>query len=102
MKPKKFDILRMTSIRSSLIKHEFKRNILKSIISNYRANEHARVKAHTKTLRLSRRQRISRQHNVCRISGKNRGISKPFALTRHVVKSFAKMGKLTNLQVKSW
>lgn len=102
MEPRKKRILKIKTLKTNYIKHEFKKHILQSVMRNFSANEGSRVHAHIKLTRIAKKNWISRQRNVCRMSGKNKGIYKPFGLSRHFIKSMGKMSKLTNLRIKSW
>jgi ribosomal protein S14 len=89
MEPRIKKILKLKSLKSNYIKHEFKRYILKSIMRNFSSNDASRVHAHIKLIRIEKKNWISRHRNVCRLSGKNKGVYGPFGLSRHFIKSCA-------------
>lgn len=88
--------------RKKMLKHIFKKKLLKSIYRNMGCTDYVRMLVYFKLRKLMKNRWLSKQHNTCLLSGKHKGVHNPFNLSRHWIKHLAKQNRLTNLKIKSW
>lgn len=84
------------------LKYEYKKIILKSIIQTRSVSPLTRIYAQIKLLNYKKKSFISRQINVCLMTGRNRGTYKLFHLCRHAMLKLGTIGALHNTKIKSW
>jgi ribosomal protein S14 len=102
MKSKLIVIYKDKVKRKKFLKTELKLSILKSIFQNFQSNEIVRLSAFKKLSFLKRKSFISKQNNMCLLSGRMGGVYKWSELSRHTMKNFAKYNMLHNTKIKSW
>jgi len=84
------------------IKAELKRGILKSLILNNNTKNINRLYANLSLRSLPKRTSIVKQHKVCLITGRQRGIYSKFNLSRHALKKLGLENRLQNIKTQSW
>jgi ribosomal protein S14 len=87
--------------RKSFLKNEIKKIILKSVFRNFQINEILRAHALKKLTFLEKKSFISKQNNVCLITGRFGGVFKKYDLSRHSIKKIAKLNFLQNTKIAS-
>jgi ribosomal protein S14 len=102
MRSRELVILKDKIKRKYFLKTELKKIILKSIIQNFGANDIVRLSAFKKITSFKRKTYISRQNNVCLLTGRMGGVYKLYNLSRHSMKRMAKINMLQNTKIKSW
>ncbi len=88
--------------RKTFLKNELKKLILKSIIKNQQTSEIKRLDAFKHFTFFNKKNSISRQNNLCLMSGRNGGVFKNWQVSRHNIKQFAKFNLLQNVKMNSW
>lgn len=76
MTKKKTLIYKEICKRKKYLKNELKQLILKSVCRNFKINEILRVLSFFKIQFLKKKKPISKQNNICQISGKYGGVYK--------------------------
>lgn len=102
MKSKSLVIYKDKVKRKKFLKIEMKKFILKSILHNFQINEISRLSAFKKITFLPKKSFISKQNNMCLISGRMGGVYKFIGVSRHNMKNLAKFNMLHNTKIKSW
>jgi len=102
MKTEKIVISKDFIKRKSFLKTEFKRKIFKSILQNFQINKIIRVEMVRKLAFLKKESWLSRQNNICLLTGRFGGVFKKYTLSRQSIKRVAKFNMLHNTQIKSW
>jgi len=102
MKQYKKNIIKEFTKRRWILKLEFKVKILKSIIQNLTLTNIKRISAQHRLQNLKKIKRKNQVNKVCMFTGKRRGISTVFFLSRHMVKKFGNWNDLNQIKVKSW
>lgn len=87
--------------RKKYLKNEIKKLILKSIFQNFQLNDITRSSALKKITFLHKKNYISRQNNMCLLTGRFGGVFKKFDLSRHSIKRIAKFNMLQNVKINS-
>jgi ribosomal protein S14 len=85
--------------RKKYIKKQIKKIILKSIIQNKNLKPIIRSLAFYKLSQLSLKSSISKQNNMCLLTGRMGGISKLTNLSRHSMKRLSINGALQNIKI---
>jgi ribosomal protein S14 len=88
--------------RKFFLKNEIKKLILKSIFKNHQTNELNRIDALKHMTFFSNKSRISKQNNMCLLSGRNGGVFKNWQISRHNIKQLGKFNMLHNTKINSW
>jgi len=88
--------------RKCFLKKEFKKIIWRSVFQNFDVNKIIRIEMLKKLIFLKRKAGISRQNNVCILTGRIGGVFKNYNLSRHSIKRMAKFTLLTNTKINSW
>jgi ribosomal protein S14 len=88
--------------RKKFLKTELKSIILKSIFQNFQSNEIIRLSAFKKITFLKKKSFISKQNNVCLLSGRFGGVYKWTDVSRHNMKMLSKYNMLHNTKIRSW
>jgi ribosomal protein S14 len=88
--------------RKKFLKTELKSLILKSIFQNFQSNDIVRLNAFKKITFLKKKSFLSKQNNVCLLTGRMGGVYKLSDVSRHSIKNFAKYNMLHNTKIKSW
>jgi ribosomal protein S14 len=88
--------------RKKFLKTEFKKKIFKSVSQNFQINNLIRMEMIKKIIFLKKSESISKQNNICVITGRFGGIFKKYTLSRHMIKNMAKYNMLHNTTIKSW
>jgi ribosomal protein S14 len=101
MRTKELLILKDKVKRKHFLKNEMKKLILKSIIRNFSAKDAIRLSAFKKLTFLKRKSCISKQNNICLLTGRIGGVYKLYNLSRHSIKRLAKINMLQNTKIKS-
>jgi ribosomal protein S14 len=81
------------------IKSEIKKIILKSIIHNKNLKPIIRSSARYKLSRLQLKASISKQNNICLLTGRFGGVFKLTNLSRHSMKKLSINGNLQNIKI---
>lgn len=102
MKHYKLSISKDKIKRKSFLKNELKKLILKSIFKNHHINELNRIDALKHLTFFSKKSCISKQNNMCLISGRFGGVLKKWQISRHNIKQFGKFNLLQNTKINSW
>jgi hypothetical protein len=76
MRTNKLNVLKDKVKRKSFLKNELKKIILKSIFQNFKLKELDRLNAFKKLTFFKKKSSISRQNNVCLLSGRIGGVFK--------------------------
>jgi len=88
--------------RVQYIKTEIKHKILKSVQVNKNIKKSKRFFS-TMLLRGAKKIfKLARQHKVCLLRGRNRGVYKQFYLSRHAVKALNLEARMQNIKTISW
>jgi len=101
MKHYKKEILKEFVKRKWLLKNELKLNILKSIFQSLSIPNMKRIRVQLTLQRIERIRKSKRINKVCLVTGKKRGISTFFFLSRHMIKKFSNWNDLPNIKIKS-
>jgi len=101
MRSKLISIYKDKVKRKKYLKTELKSLILKSIFQNFQSNEVVRLSAFQKLSFLNKKSFISRQNNMCLISGRMGGVYRWNDISRHNMKTLAKYNMLHNTKIKS-
>jgi ribosomal protein S14 len=101
MKQYKKKIVREFVKRRGLLKRELKIKILKSILQNLTLPNISRIHAQKNIQNLKKIKRNSQINKVCMLTGKKRGISTAFFLSRHMVKKLGNWNELSGVKIKS-
>ena len=88
--------------RLKYIKTELRKVILKSIVLNKNIKNTLRLHASIKCRSLPKRASIAKQHKVCTLNGRQRGVYPKFMLSRHMLKNLGLHNKLQNIRTQSW
>ena len=102
MKSKYIVIYKDVLKRKKFLKTELKSIILKSVLQNFQSKEIIRLSAYKKLTFLPKKSYISKQNNMCLLSGRFGGVYKFIGLSRHNIKNFSKFNMLQNIKIKSW
>jgi len=89
-------------IRKNFLKSEFKKIIFRSIFQNFSASSLTRVDVIKKLIFLKKKSSISRQNNVCLLTGRVGGVFQKWNLSRHSIKRVAKLTMLNNTKAASF
>lgn len=88
--------------RKNFLKTELKKLILKSIFQNFKVAELNRIDALKKLIFFKKKSSISRQNNMCLVSGRMGGVLNKWHISRHNVKTLGKFNMLQNVKINSW
>lgn len=88
--------------RKNFLKKEFKRVIYKSVLRNLQTNDLVRIEVLKKMNFFKKKCSISRQNNVCLVTGRIGGVFKKWNLSRHSIKNVAKLTMLHNTKASSF
>lgn len=88
--------------RKNFLKNELKKLILKSILKNHQTKEMDRLDAFKHFCFFSKKSSLSKQNNLCLLSGRNGGVFKNWQISRHNIKQFGKFNLLQNVKINSW
>jgi ribosomal protein S14 len=102
MRSRELVIIKDKIKRKYFLKTEIKKIILKSIMRNFGANNIVRLSAFKKITFFKRKTYISRQNNICLMTGRIGGVYKLYNISRHSIKRLAKINMLHNTKIKSW
>lgn len=87
--------------RKKFLKNEFKKNILKSITRNFKIKNIIRIEAMRKITYFNKSSSITRQNNICVLTGRFGGVFKKYTLCRQFIKNTAKYNMLHNSKINS-
>ena len=85
--------------RKKYIKNEIKSIIYKSIFQNFQIKPIIRIEALRKITALSKKCNLSKQNNICIVSGRFGGVFKQWNLSRHQIKNLSKFNLLNNTKI---
>jgi len=102
MKKKYILILKDKVKRKNFLKTELKKLILKSILQNFKIKSIIRLDASRQLTFFKTKSSISKQNNMCLLTGRMGGIFKKWQISRHSMKSMAKFNSLHNVKIHSW
>ncbi len=102
MKSKYKNIYKDLIKRKTFLKKEIKLILLKSILQNFQTNNIIRSHALKKIIFLPKKSKISKQNNLCLLSGRSGGVYKIADISRHNMKNWGKFNMLHNIKIKSW
>lgn len=88
--------------RKSFLKTEFKKIIYKSILQNFSSNKLMRIEMLKKLIFFKKKNSISRQNNVCLLTGRIGGVFSYYNLSRQSIKRVAKLTLLNNTKASSF
>ncbi len=88
--------------RKNFLKNEIKQKIFKSILQNFQIKPIIRVEALRKLIIYSKKCNISKQNNICILSGRFGGVFKKWNISRHQIKNMSKLNLLTNTKVSNF
>lgn len=88
--------------RKQFLKSELKKIIFKSIFQNYASNTLVRIEVLRKLIYFKKKTSITRQNNVCLITGRVGGVYKRYNFSRHEIKRFGKLNMLNNTKIISF
>lgn len=102
MKQYKKNIVKEFTKRKWVLRSEFKVKILKSIVQNLTLPNIKRIDAQYSIQKLKKIKKKGQLNKACMLTGKKRGVSTTFFLSRHMVKKFGNWNDLNQIKVKSW
>ena len=88
--------------KKKYLKNEIKKIILKSIIQNKNLKPITRSLAFYKLSQLPLKASISKQYNICLLTGRSKSVYKITNLSRHTMKKLSINGNLQNIKIASW
>lgn len=88
--------------RKDFLKKEFKKIIFKSVLRNLQTNDLVRIQVLKRMNFFKKKSSISRQNNVCLVTGRIGGVFKKWSLSRHSIKNVAKLTMLHNTKASSF
>jgi len=88
--------------RKSFLKNEFKKIIFKSISQNFGVTYMLRIEVLKNLIFFKRKSSISRQNNVCLLTGRVGGVYGKYNLSRHSIKRVGKLNMLNNTKAASF
>jgi ribosomal protein S14 len=101
MKSEKIVLNKDLAKRKKFLKKEFKKKVFKSVSQNFQINNLIRAEMLKKIIFFKKNTSISRQNNICVLTGRFGGIFKKYTLSRHTMKNLAKYNMLHNTTIKS-
>ena len=102
MKQYKKRIIKEFIKRKWKLKNEFKLNILKSILRNLAVQNMKRIHTQRSLQKLDKIKKNTQINKICMLTGKKRGVSTFFFLSRHMVKRLGNWNDLKGVKIKSW
>ena len=88
--------------RRMVKKFSAKRQALKAIINDVKADDETRMDARLKLQSLPRNASESRLRNRCQLTGRPRGVFRKFGLCRNKIREFAMKGEIPGVVKASW
>lgn len=88
--------------RKNFLKTEFKKIIFRSIFQNKFSSSLTRIDVLRKLNFFKKKTSITRQNNVCLITGRIGGVYKKYNLSRHEIKRMGKLNMLVNTKINSF
>lgn len=102
MKQYKRRIIQEFLKRKWKLKNELKLYILKSILRNLAVQNMKRIHTQYSSQRLKKIKKNTQINKTCLLTGKKRGVSTFFFLSRHMVKRLGNWNDLRGIKIKSW
>jgi len=99
---KKSVVAREAKRKEIYAKYKVKREALKTIIADPKADEQMKWDAQLKLQMLPRDSSLCRQRSRCRITGRPRGVYRKFGLGRTKLREYAMRGEIPGLIKASW
>lgn len=88
--------------RRMVKKFSAKRQVLKAIINDVKADDETRMEARLKLQSLPRNASESRLRNRCQLTGRPRGVFRKFGLCRNKIREIAMRGEIPGVVKASW